>query len=140
MIFHSPQISGARRSAVTLVELLVVIGIIAILIGILLPVLGTARKQAAAVKCLSNLRSCFQAAQIYVVENKGFIFPVRCGGHPSSETPPTGTFGSQPASSPQALGRPFTINGSVGVANGAQMRGLGASDTDVFQGQTITGS
>lgn len=62
--------------AFTLVELLVVIGIIAILIAILLPALQSAREQARTVQCLSNLRSCGQTLYIYATQNKGMFPPM----------------------------------------------------------------
>jgi len=62
-----------RRAAFTLVELLVVIGIIALLISILLPALGRAKGAANTVKCLSNPRQLATAARVQATERNGFI-------------------------------------------------------------------
>jgi prepilin-type processing-associated H-X9-DG protein/prepilin-type N-terminal cleavage/methylation domain-containing protein len=61
--------------AFTLVELLVVIGIIAVLIALLLPTLSAARESAKTVQCLSNLRQLTTAAHTYAIEYHGF-YPI----------------------------------------------------------------
>ena len=59
----------------TLVELLVVIGIIALLISILLPAMTSAREKANRLKCLADIRTISQAMTIYSNQNKGTIIP-----------------------------------------------------------------
>jgi len=65
-----------KRSAFSLIELIVVIAICLMLIAILLAVLAKARRGAHAANCLSNLRSVGQALAIYQNNNKGWAFPV----------------------------------------------------------------
>ena len=60
-----------RRRAFTLVELLVVIGIVALLLAILLPVLNRARESARSTVCLSNLRQIGTAMVMYCNQNRG---------------------------------------------------------------------
>lgn len=70
-----------RAHAFTLVELLVVIGIIAVLISILLPALSKAREQSRRVSCLSNVRTLAQYTILYASESKGWL-PYRAPGAP----------------------------------------------------------
>jgi len=64
-----------RRGGFSLVELLVVIGIIAILIGLLLPVMQRVKLHARCVACMSNTRQIGQAMQSYAAMNRGWLFP-----------------------------------------------------------------
>jgi len=75
-VHHAPPHFSVRRPvAFTLVEMLVVIGIIALLIALLLPALSAARESAKRVQCLSNLRQMVISANIYVINYRGFYPP-----------------------------------------------------------------
>src|ERR1700722_17231776 len=73
-----------RAKAFTLVELLVVIGIIALLIAILLPALNKARKSSNTVACLSNIKQLDIGLLQYFTDNKGHFSP-----YYDTNSPPT---------------------------------------------------
>jgi prepilin-type N-terminal cleavage/methylation domain-containing protein/prepilin-type processing-associated H-X9-DG protein len=89
------------RRGFTLVELLVVVGIVALLVGILLPALSSARATSRQVRCLSSLRSLSLADQMYQAAYKGLHVPgywgwsAASGGWPPNPPPPI------PASGPR---------------------------------------
>ncbi|HEX8914374.1 MAG TPA: prepilin-type N-terminal cleavage/methylation domain-containing protein [Humisphaera sp.] len=78
-----PRCRSRRRSGFTVVELVVVIGIIALLMAILLPVVGRARESARSVACLSNLRQLGTATVQYLTDNDGW-FPAAAPRSPNA--------------------------------------------------------
>ncbi|MEO0964589.1 MAG: type II secretion system protein [Planctomycetota bacterium] len=102
----------APSRAFTLVELLVVISIIALLIGILMPILGNARSTSENAVCLSNLRQLFIATQLYANDNDDYLptndafggwgYRMRPGDTVPDSDPNASTFGT----TPESLGLP----------------------------------
>ncbi len=91
-----------RLRAFTLIELLVVISIIALLVGILLPALGAARRTAQNSQCLSNIKQMNTAAMSFAADHRFFVqlsssdsgwtsIPSEMRGKQAPWVPPTGT-------------------------------------------------
>ena len=78
--------SSVTSTGFTLVELLVVIGIIAVLIALLLPALTAARARGEMTSCASNIRQLMLATQMYANENKGY-YPPAIGFHHEQSAP-----------------------------------------------------
>jgi prepilin-type N-terminal cleavage/methylation domain-containing protein/prepilin-type processing-associated H-X9-DG protein len=72
----------SKARAFTLVELLVVIGIVALLVAMLMPALSKARASAVSVQCQSNLRQLFLAQNFYADDHGGQFTPVQYVVHP----------------------------------------------------------
>lgn len=92
------KIAGGNRrrpGAFTLVELLVVIGIIAMLIGLLLPSARKAQQSAKSVSCKSNLKQISIMLVTYANNNRGYLFPIG-PDHPVKGVPTTLGTGEPP--------------------------------------------
>ncbi|HVT87879.1 MAG TPA: prepilin-type N-terminal cleavage/methylation domain-containing protein [Tepidisphaeraceae bacterium] len=72
-MFSSREFLRHRKAGFTLVELLVVIGIVGVLISILVPALSKARKAAAGTYCMNNMRQLGMGFLTYTDRNKGFL-------------------------------------------------------------------
>jgi len=81
---HCPK----RTAAFSLIELLVVIAIVAILAGIIFPVVMNSRATARKTQCISNLHQLGRAMGMYLNDNYGY-FPPWCATHPNPNAPPT---------------------------------------------------
>src|SRR5687767_3778688 len=74
----------ADRNAFTLVELLVVIGIIALLLAILLPVLSRAREASRRALCLNNINQLGRAVLLYAHDNRDVLPEAGTGNNPDA--------------------------------------------------------
>lgn len=90
--FDGDLIQGAFVRGFTLIELLVVVAIIAILAGLLLPVLGTAKNHAGKATDIDNLRQIMVAVQLYCADNNDVVPPPNwdAGGSPGPKGTNTG--------------------------------------------------
>jgi prepilin-type processing-associated H-X9-DG protein len=97
-----------RLAAFTLVELLVVIGIIAVLVAILLPALSSARRAASQVQCASNMKQLSLGLIMYIQQNKGKFPPTAVNaGNPGT---PQGWWWANELVKQKYVNAPDTVN------------------------------
>lgn len=137
---HFGDSARIRPRGFSLIELLVVIGIIAVLIAILLPTLGKARESAKRVACLSNVRQLATAVTAYLADNRQYL-PEAVSSNSPLEAPlgPRGRF--SPAWTPTTATGGYVLPSIGGLLekyvghNGAAWRCPSApNDSFIFRG------
>ncbi len=101
--------NAASRAAFTLAEMLVVLGIIAALCGLILPIVGAALSSASEVNCRNNLRQIGAVSVSYATDHNGFLPAASNQGERNPERSPAWFFRLPPYAERQRIGQERTI-------------------------------